>query len=195
MKNILEILKSLNVELTDEQKKSVEKEVNENYKTINDYDNQKKKLELAEQKEKDAKQALDDLKKDLDGIDVKDLKQKVDDFDVKMKDQKKIYETKIRKMELDGILKEVSSSLGCVDYDLAKTQIDYDKLLESKNQKDDAKDLFESLKKSKPILFEQKKQTKKRDILPNGEDGGEGKQKPLSLKDALKSHYKHEDDE
>ena len=48
MKNIEQILKEAGIEVTDEQKASVNKGLAENYKTIADYDKQAKKLEAAE---------------------------------------------------------------------------------------------------------------------------------------------------
>ena len=44
MKNIIEILKESNIELTKEQEESVTKLVNDNYKTIAEFDKQKEKL-------------------------------------------------------------------------------------------------------------------------------------------------------
>lgn len=175
MKNILEILKDNSIELTEEQSTAIEKSVKENYKALADYDNQKKKLELAEQKVKDTQTAFDEFKKGFEGVDVKELKGKVDTLNSTIETQKADYEKRIKTMELDGILKEVSSTMGCVDYDLAKTQIDYDKLLESKNQKEDVQAMFTSLKETKPILFEAKQEpTGKSGVIGgNGNDGGE----------------------
>ena len=44
MKNILEILQENGIELTEDQKKKVNSEVLENYKTVADYETQKTKL-------------------------------------------------------------------------------------------------------------------------------------------------------
>ena len=48
MKNIEQILKEAGIEVTDEQKATVNKAVTENYRTVADYDKQAKKLEAAE---------------------------------------------------------------------------------------------------------------------------------------------------
>ena len=65
MKNILEILKSQNIELTDEQSKAIEKEIAENYKTIADYQKQKDKLDVANTQLKDTRDAFEEFKKDI----------------------------------------------------------------------------------------------------------------------------------
>lgn len=194
MKNILEILSENSVSLTDDQKKAIESAVKENYKTVADYDKQSKKLELADQKAKDTEKAFDEFKKDFEGVDVKELQGKVTTLTETVDNTKKEYESKIKKMELESSLRSLSDEFGCIDFDLAKTQFDFEKLLGSKNQKDDAKAMFESLKESKPHLFEKKEEprnTKKKDFLPPKGEGGEDK--PTSLKDALKSHYSHEE--
>lgn len=59
MKNIEQILKDAGVELTDEQKAAVNQAVGENYKTIADYDKQKRKLETAETDRDSYKEQLD----------------------------------------------------------------------------------------------------------------------------------------
>lgn len=193
MKNILEILKGLNIELTDEQQKAVEKEVKENYKTIADYDNQKEKLELAEQQAKDTKKLFEDFKKDFDGVDVKELKGKVETLTNDLATQKSDYEKKIKNIELDSLLNGVSKDKKCIDFEMAKTQLNYEDLLKSSNQKEDAEKAFEELKKTKPYLFEvETKPTKKKGFIPSSNHNDEGETKPLSLKDALKSHYESE---
>ena len=68
MKNIIEILKESNIELTKEQEDSVTKLVNDNYKTIAEFDKQKEKLSLAENNAKDIQTKFDDFKKSYDGV-------------------------------------------------------------------------------------------------------------------------------
>ena len=80
MKNIIEILKESNIELTKEQEESVTKLVNENYKTIAEFDKQKEKLSLAENNAKDIQTKFDDFKKSYDGVDVEELRNKINTF-------------------------------------------------------------------------------------------------------------------
>lgn len=179
MKNIIEILKSQNITLTDDQVTEIEKAVKENYRTLNDYENQKKKLELAETKANDIQSAFDEFKKGFEGVNVEDLKGKVDTLSTTLETQKAEYEKQIKTMELESTLKEVATSLGCVDFDLAKTQLKYDELLTSKNQKDDVTTAFNALKEAKPILFgtNEPKPEKKVGVI-GGNDGGETKPAP-----------------
>ena len=143
MKNVEQILQDIGIELTDEQKKTLNKEVNENYRTINDYNTQKQKLETAEQTAKDNETALNNFKKELEKLDVKDIdevKAKFTDYQTSLSSQKDEYERKIKSLELETVLKAKADELKCKDYDLARSQIDIEKA-------------FNSLKENKPILF------------------------------------------
>lgn len=161
MKNIEQILQEIGVELTDDQKKTLNKEVNENYRTINDYNNQKQKLETAEKSAKDNEKAYSDFMAELEKLEVKDvegLKAKFDELQKTISSQKSEYEKQIKTLELETVLKAKADEFKCKDYDLAKSQIDIDALLESKNQSADIDKAFNAIKESKPILFEEEKQ-------------------------------------
>ena len=49
MKNIIQIIADVGLEVTDEQKTTIENAVKENYKTIADYDKQTRKVETLTQ--------------------------------------------------------------------------------------------------------------------------------------------------
>lgn len=159
MKNIIEILKESNIELTKEQEESITKLVNDNYKTIAEFDKQKEKLSLAENNAKEIQTKFDDFKKSYDGVDVEELRNKINTLTNDIDTQKTSYETQISKMNLDSVLSAKAREYGCKDFDLAKSQFNYDDLLNSKDQTNDIDKAFKTLKENKPILFEEK-QTK-----------------------------------
>ncbi len=156
MKNIIEILKESNIELTKEQEESVTKLVNDNYKTIAEFEKQKEKLSLAENNAKDIQTKFDDFKKNYDGVDVEELRKKINTLTNDIDTQKTTYETQISKMNLDSVLSAKAKEYGCKDFDLAKSQFNYDDLLNSKDQTNDIDKAFKTLKENKPILFEEK---------------------------------------
>lgn len=153
MKNFREILKSIQVELTDEQYEQIKGELNDNYVVKNEYSRMKDKFDKSEQARKDIQSSFDEFKKGFDGVDVDELKAKVDTLTSDLSTQKESYENTIKKMELDSTLEALAKASNCKDFDLAKTQLDYEKLLTSKNQKEDAEAMFNALKESKPLLF------------------------------------------
>ena len=142
MKNIIEILKESNIELTKEQQESITKLVNENYKTIAEFDKQKEKLSLAENNAKEIQTKFDDFKKSYDGVDVEELRNKINTLTNDIENQKNTYETQISKMNLDSVLSAKAKEYGCKDFDLAKSQITHP--TEYAIEKD-----------NKPILFEE----------------------------------------
>lgn len=82
MKNIETILTEAGIELTEEQKTSINKAVNENYKTITDYDKQVAKRDSYKEQYEEVKASLDKF----DGVDVEGLKQQIEDAKKAVKD-------------------------------------------------------------------------------------------------------------
>ena len=187
MKNIIEILKESNIELTKEQENSITKLVNENYKTIAEFDKQKEKLSLAENNAKEIQTKFDDFKKSYDGVDVEELKNKINTLTNDIDTQKTNYETQISKMNLDSVLSAKAKEYGCKELDLAKSQIKYDDLLKSKDQTNDIDKAFKTLKENKPILFEeeQKEPTATGNIVGSSGKGANPNAEDLLLRQAM----------
>lgn len=187
MKNIIEILKESNIELTKEQEGSVTKLVNDNYKTIAEFDKQKEKLSLAENNAKDIQTKFDKLKESYDGVDVEELRKKINTLTNDIDTQKTTYETQISKMNLDSVLSAKAKEYGCKDFDLAKSQFNYDDLLNSKDQTNDIDKAFKTLKENKPILFEeeQKEPTATGNIVGSSGKGENPNAEDLLLRQAM----------
>lgn len=189
MKNIIEILKSHNIELNEEQSKAIQEEVNANYKTIADYNKQKDKLDLANTQLKETKDAFDDFKKGYEGVDVDELKGKVDTLTQQLADKDTDYQTKLGSLELKYKLKDALREKGCIDIDLAMTQFNIDELLASKNQDKDLETSISNLAENKKMLFQQDPQPKGGINLGGGTGGNNG-DTVKTLKDALRANYK-----
>lgn len=187
MKNIIEILKESNIELTKEQEESITKLVNENYKTIAEFDKQKEKLSLAENNAKDIQKKFDKFKESYDGVDVEELRKKINTLTNDIDTQKTTYETQISKMNLDSVLSAKAKEYGCKDFELAKSQFNYDDLLNSKDQTNDIDKAFKSLKENKPILFEeeQNKPTATGNIVGSSGQGENPNAEDLLLRQAM----------
>lgn len=187
MKNIIEILKESNIELTKEQEDSVTKLVNDNYKTIAEFERQKEKLSLAENNAKDIQTKFDDFKKSYDGVDVQELRNKINTLTNDIENQKTTYEVQISKMNLDSVLNAKAKEYGCKDFDLAKSQFNYDDLLKSKDQTNDIDKAFKTLKENKPILFEEKQNepSVKGNIVGNSGQGENPNAEDLLLRQVM----------
>ena len=158
MKNIEKILQDMGIELTEEQTKILNKEVGENYKTISDYNMQVDKLATANKTAKENEDALKEFKNELAKLDVKDmdeLNKKINTYVTSLSNQKEDYEKQIKKLEMSALLKSKADEFGCVDFELAKSQLNIDELLEIKDQSNDIEKAFNALKEIKPILFKE----------------------------------------
>lgn len=184
MKNIEKILQDMGIELTEEQTKILNKEVGENYKTISDYNMQVDKLATANKTAKENEDALKEFKNELAKLDVKDmdeLNKKINTYVTSLSNQKSDYEKQIKKLEMSALLKSKADEFGCVDFELAKSQLNIDELLESKDQSNDIEKAFNALKESKPILFkkEEKNPIDKSEIIGGAGEGGANNDKAL----------------
>ena len=195
MKNILTILKELGIEVPKEKESELDKAVAENYKTVSDYDNQKEKLDAANDTIKANDTAIKDLQAKLDGfkdVDVSGLKQRITDLETEKENIKNDYDAKIADRDFDDLVKESIAAVKGKNVKAITALLDVDALKASKNQKEDIasalKDLTEA--EDSKMLFG--------DPEPNpagtGNLIGQVQKTPGqstdTLKDALKERYK-----
>lgn len=100
MKNIEAILKEAGIEIPEDKKEAFNKAVNENYKTIAEYN--KLTASLTEEKQKTAA-ATETLKK-FDGLDPEAVQKEIADWKQKAIDAEKEYTAKAAKQEYENIL-------------------------------------------------------------------------------------------
>ena len=115
MKNIEQILKDAGVDLTDEQKEAVNKGVTENYRTINDYNTQKKKLDDSESALETANKQLADAQETLkgfDGVDVEGFQKKIADLEERANKAEKDAAAKILQRDQRDYLNAEFERLG-----------------------------------------------------------------------------------
>ena len=190
MKNILTILKELGIEVPKEKESELDKAVAENYKTVSDYDNQKEKLDAANDTIKANDTAIKDLQAKLDGfkdVDVSGLKQRITDLETEKENIKNDYDAKIADRDFDDLVKESIAAVKGKNVKAITALLDVDALKASKNQKEDIasalKDLTEA--EDSKMLFGD----------PEPKPAGTGNligqvQSTDTLKDALKERYK-----
>lgn len=141
MKNIEAIIAEAGVELTDDQKQKINEAVKENYKTVNDYQKQKEKIETLEDTVKEAQEAL----KKFEGVDAEKLKEEIANLTQTIEKNKTDYEAKIAERDFtDTIDKAIAAAKG-VNAKAIKALLDMDALKGSKNQEADIKKAIEAL--------------------------------------------------
>ena len=136
MKNIIQIIKDAGLELTDEQKKTIEDGVKENYKSVSDYEKQTRKVETLTQESNNWKTQYDEAKKTLDGFEGKDFdaitrerdswKTKAENAEKEWKDKleasEKEYKQQIEERDFNDVLTKALSGEK-FSSDFAKTGI------------------------------------------------------------------------
>lgn len=140
MKNIFEIMKEYGFEVPEDKKADFEKTVLENYKTVSDYNNQKQKLDTANETIKANDTAIGDLKKQLEGfkdVDVTELKNRISTLESEKETIKNEYDEKIAERDFNDILKESIATAKGRNAKAITALLDIDTLKASKNQKED----------------------------------------------------------
>lgn len=140
MKNIFELMKEFGLELPEDKKKDFEKELLENYKTVKDYDTQKDKLTVAEDKVKTQEQTILSLQGDLkkfDGVDVSGLQQQITDLQKNLADKDTEHQKVLADRDFEDLLSDQIRSVNGRNAKAIRALLDLETLKASKNQKDD----------------------------------------------------------
>ncbi len=141
MKNIESILKEAGLEVTAEQLAAIDKEVKENYKTVIDYDKQKDKLAIAEDKVKTLTGSLDKFK----DVDADKLNREISDLKVQLKKKDDDYKTQLADRDFDDIVKDAIVEAKGRNAKAIKALLDVETLKGSKNQKADVEKAIKAL--------------------------------------------------
>ena len=141
MKSIEKIIENSGVSFTEEQKKEVVAAVNENYRTIEDYNKQKIKLTTAEENVKTLTASLEKFN----GVDVDKLNETITQLKADVKKANDDANAKIADMAFDGLLTTAIAAVKGKDADIIKRNLDITALKASKNQSEDIKKALEAM--------------------------------------------------
>lgn len=133
MKNFEQILSDAGVELTDEQKTTISKEMGENYKTIADWQKQHDKVQTLETTLKDTQEKL----KAFDGVDAEALNGEIAKLKGDLEKKDKDYQAQIADRDFQDMLKEAIASAKGKNAKAITALLDVETLKASKNQKED----------------------------------------------------------
>ena len=107
MKNIIQILSDAGLEIIDEQKKTIETSVNENYKTLAEFEKQGRKLDTVTQERDNIQTQYDTAKSTLEGFEGKDfdaITKERDEWKTKAETAEKDYAAKIEERDFNDAL-------------------------------------------------------------------------------------------
>lgn len=104
MQNITEILKANGVEVTEEQQKAINKAVNENYKTVAEFDKKVGNLETERDGLKEQLDAANETLKGFEGVDVDGMKAKLKEHEENMKQMEEKHKQELYNRDFADVL-------------------------------------------------------------------------------------------
>lgn len=141
MKNYEQILSDAGVTLTDEQKESIKKEMEENYKTISDWEKQRDKADGFEKTLKDTQEKL----KAFDGVDPAALNQEIANLKADLETKDKEHQAQIADRDFHDMVKGLIAEKKGKNEKAIMALLNVDELKASKNQKEDVVQALDAL--------------------------------------------------
>lgn len=184
MKNIIEILKSLEIEIPEGKETEITKAVGENYKTIAEFE---KKVSKIEGERDGLKSQLDETEKALkafDGVDTDNLKAQIEEWKGKFDSAKADYEEKLKDRDFTDRVKDAIKGKKGLNAKAIMALLDMETLKNSHNWDGDISDALEALKgaEDSKMLFEAEKPTEPKAKFSTPMNS-KGKGETTSLKD------------
>lgn len=153
MKNIIEILKGIGIEVPEDKTADLNKELAENYKTVAEFDKVKQKLETERDGYKTQLDTAQEALKGFEGVDVAELNGKIKQLSDDLAKQDSDYKAKIADMEFMSVLDTAVAGSGARNAKAVKALLDMDALKASQNRDADIKTALETVKKENGYMF------------------------------------------
>ncbi len=154
MKNILEILKELGLEVPADKQEALNKAVAENYKTAAEFEKTKMKLETEKSGVEEQLKAVQESLKKFDGVNVDELKKQIETANAQVAEKEKEYQAKLDDLEFSGLLDTAIAGAKAKNAKAVKALLDIDTLKGSKNRSEDIKAALEAIAKDNDYLFD-----------------------------------------
>lgn len=172
MENIHDLLKGIGIEVPEEKKAEFDKAFLENYKTVNDYNKQKTKIDSLNENLKNANDKISELGETLksyEGTDktITDLKAQVADFE--QKEQDRINAEKLEKEDAE-LTAKIRNEIGEVEFVNQYTEESIYNSIKKGLKADTtkgAKQIFDELTKDKEGIFKNPQQV----AIPKSDSG------------------------
>lgn len=141
MKNYEQILSDAGVTLTDEQKTTIKKEMEENYKTVADWEKQRDRADGVEKTLKDTQDKL----KAFDGVDPAALTKEIADLKADLEAKDKEHQAQIADRDFHDMVKGLIAEKHGKNEKAIMALLNVDELKASKNQKEDVAQALDAL--------------------------------------------------
>ena len=154
MKNIFEILSNSGIEVPEDKKTELTKQIAENYRTVAEFDKVKNRLEVERDNYKDSLEtAQNALQSNLMVWISRSLMVRSHNSLPIWKKKDSEYQTKIADMEFNSVLDSAISASGARNSKAVEALLEIEALKGSKNQEDDIKKAIEAVKTENDFLF------------------------------------------
>lgn len=154
MKNIIAICNTLGIEIPQDKIEEFTSLVNENYKTVSEFEKKIAKLEDERDSIKTQLETTENALKKFDGVDTEELNRQIRDLTEANEKTKAEYEKKIADREFDDRLKEAISQAKGKDVKSIMAHLEIETLRESHNQDADIASAINAIKTERDYLFE-----------------------------------------
>lgn len=153
MKNIIEILKGLGIEVPTEKETDLNKEVAENYKTVAEFDKKVFKMQGEIDKATERATSAEETLKGFEGKDFDSITQERDSWQKKYEDKIKADEEAKEKAELDEAIDSAIKNAKGKNAKAIIAQLDIDSIKASKNRDKDIAEAIKALSESEDTAF------------------------------------------
>ena len=149
MKNLTTILTELGIEVPEEKKSELEKQLGENYKPVSEVE----KVRAARDNYKAQLDTAQETLKSFEGVDVNELQGKISTLQNDLAAQKTAFEQQISDMEFNSMLEDAIGKAGARSVKAVKAELDIDAIKASKNQQADLNAAITACKEANGFLF------------------------------------------
>lgn len=187
MKNVLEILKGLGIDVPADKETDLTKEIAENYKTVAEFDKKVVKMQADIDKATERATSAEETLKGFEGKDFDSITKERDSWQKKYEDKIKADEEAKEKAELDGAIAEAIKNAKGRNANAIIANLDMDSIRSSKNRDKDIADAIKKLSESQDtaFLFEGDPETRRAKFTDSSNGSLAGNGKALTKQDII----------
>lgn len=153
MQKLIETLKSFGIEVPEDKQAEVKKALSEHYKNVSEHNKAITKLEADRDNWKQKAEAAEETLKKFDGVDLETMQTELATWKTKAETAQAEYDKKIAERDFEDILKSAISEAKGRNEKAIRANLDIERLMKSKNQREDIKKALDDLKGAEDTAF------------------------------------------
>ena len=153
MQKLIETLKSFGIEVPEDKQAEVKKALSEHYKNVSEHNKAITKLEADRDNWKQKAEAAEETLKKFDGVNLETMQTELATWKTKAETAQAEYDKKIAERDFEDILKSAISEAKGRNEKAIRANLDIERLMKSKNQREDIKKALDDLKGAEDTAF------------------------------------------